>query len=306
MSSGSTPILPAPVPAAAVRPGTLRHARRAGAVAVLAVLFVPEQPGNPANVFATTAPPAPVAAAPAGSVQGTEAAATDEAADLVPAPPFAAAYGDAASAMRAETCLTEAIYYEGATESERGQRAIAQVVLNRVRHPAYPDNVCGVVFEGQHLPTGCQFTFTCDGSRARRPVPYLWERAKLVAKAALGGMVAEDVGLATHYHADYVAPYWAPSLDPAGQVGRHVFYRWRGSAGRPEAFSTRYSGREPLIAAYSPRGQSAQAQVQPGATDETALPLPEPERIAEVAAPPARVPFTARPLRMAGNEAPKP
>jgi hypothetical protein len=231
---------------------------------------------------------------------------------LSPAPPFVASYSDPASALRAETCLTEAIYYEGALEPDNGQRAIAQVVLNRVRHPAYPDNVCGVVFEGQARSTGCQFTFTCDGSRARAPVPSLWARAHRIAKAALGGAVAPEVGLSTHYHADYVTPYWSASLDATGQIGRHKFYRWRGNNGQPAAFVMRYSGREPLIAAYTPppagsRQDDRQSATLPTATlampggGETSTSAP-----ALALAQPAAGPFKARPLRLDNQNASAP
>jgi len=90
---------------------------------------------------------------------------------------------------RAQQCLTAAIYYEAASESEAGQRAVAQVVLNRVAHPAYPNTVCGVVYEGSERSTGCQFSFTCDGSLARRPSQLFWDRAKTVARQALAGAV---------------------------------------------------------------------------------------------------------------------
>lgn len=219
---------------------------------------------------------------------------------IAPALPFVAHYGDGASPLRAEDCLTQAIYFEGALEPDAGQRAIAQVVLNRVRHPQYPNSVCGVVFEGHHRPTGCQFTFTCDGSRARGSVASLWRRANLVAKAALGGAVAKDVGLSTHYHADYVLPYWSKTLDVTGQIGQHIFYRWRGNAGRPQAFSSIYSGREPLI------GEWAQGTVRTELAESVGIALtlegetPDPTIGAidgEVMLP-AQAPFKPRPLRL--------
>ncbi|MFD1958893.1 cell wall hydrolase [Novosphingobium panipatense] len=87
-------------------------------------------------------------------------------------------------------------------------------MLNRVAHPAYPGTVCGVVYQGSERSTGCQFSFTCDGSLARRPQPMFWERARAVARAALAGYVYAPAGLATHYHTVQVRPYWAPSLHP--------------------------------------------------------------------------------------------
>jgi hypothetical protein len=148
---------------------------------------------------------------------------------------------------RALTCLTQAVYYEAAREPEAGQQAVAQVVLNRLRHPAYPKSVCGVVYQGSARTTGCQFTFTCDGSLRFTPEPGLWRRAQAVASRALGGFVDRQVGSATHYHAIYVAPYWAPTLVKMRQVGAHIFYRWTGPWGEPPAFTGRYAGREAVL-----------------------------------------------------------
>lgn len=151
---------------------------------------------------------------------------------------------DAADQARAVTCLTQAVYYESAREPSLGQAAVAQVVLNRLRHPAYPKSVCGVVYQGAARATGCQFTFTCDGSLAQAPIPGLWSQAQSVARRALSGFVAKEVGSATHYHAVYVAPYWAPTLVKMKQIGQHIFYRWTGPWGEPPAFTGRYAGGE--------------------------------------------------------------
>jgi len=156
-----------------------------------------------------------------------------------PAPAFEAAdpfvaSRDAASFDRSLECLTQAIYYEARSESDDGQRAVAQVVLNRVRHPNYPSSVCGVVFQGSHRTTGCQFSFTCDGSMgAGINNQRAWERAERIARAALRGDVYRPVGLATHYHTTAISPYWAPSLVPQVTLGAHIFYRspGYGSAG---------------------------------------------------------------------------
>ena len=153
---------------------------------------------------------------------------------------------DQGSRGRALECLTQAVYYEAATEGADGQRAVAQVVLNRMRHPAYPSTVCGVVYQGSDRITGCQFTFTCDGSLARLPVPSLWKQAQKIAAQALAGKVFAPVGHATHYHDDYVLPYWADSLDKSIQIGRHIFYRLKGGLGSSAAFSQRYGGLEPV------------------------------------------------------------
>jgi spore germination cell wall hydrolase CwlJ-like protein len=163
------------------------------------------------------------------------------------AQPFSLSKVDVAARSRALECLTSAIYYEAGQESSDGQRAVAQVVLNRVRHPAFPASVCGVVYEGSTRPTGCQFTFTCDGSLFRRPSADAWNRARSVAAAALNGYVYKPVGNATHYHANYVVPYWAPTLTKSAVVGAHIFYRWAGNWGTPGAFAQRYSRSEPSV-----------------------------------------------------------
>lgn len=159
---------------------------------------------------------------------------------------------------RALDCLTAAVYYEAATEPRAGQEAVAQVVLNRLRHPSFPKSVCGVVYDGVGTASTCQFTFACDGSTARRPVPRLWQAARLVADAALSGHVASQVGAATHYHAVWVNPYWRSSLVPVGRIGNHLFYSMRGSQGAATALIGRYSGEEatpPILAQIS--GQKA-------------------------------------------------
>ena len=151
------------------------------------------------------------------------------------AEPFVASR-DAAARDRSLECLTQAVYYEARSESDDGQRAVAQVVLNRVRHPAFPNSVCGVVYQGSERITGCQFSFTCDGSLGGDIDPYSWERARRIAAAALGGSVYRPVGLATNYHTIAINPYWAPSLVPQVTLGAHIFYR-RPRGGTAEAFS---------------------------------------------------------------------
>jgi hypothetical protein len=158
--------------------------------------------------------------------------------------PFHFAALDGLSRERAERCLTEAIYYEAGSETEDGQRAVAQVVLNRVRHAAFPNSVCGVVYQGSERTTGCQFTFTCDGSLARVPSASGWRQAAEVARSALDGEVFASVGHATHYHAAWMLPYWASSVAMVGRIGGHIFYSWKGVAGSAAAFSQPYSGVE--------------------------------------------------------------
>ncbi|QDZ09175.1 cell wall hydrolase [Sphingomonas panacisoli] len=155
--------------------------------------------------------------------------------------PTASMVGPNNGAAAALDCLTQAIYYEAASESETGQRAVAQVVLNRMRSPIFPHTVCGVVYQGSQQRTGCQFSFTCDGSLARRPSIGGWAQARRIALAALSGSVERSVGLSTHYHANYVVPYWAGSLDKVATIGAHIFYTMRGGLGRPPGFGERYN-----------------------------------------------------------------
>ena len=166
--------------------------------------------------------------------------------------PIAAAFnfkGSSVARAQALNCLASAVYYEAGNQDENGGRAVAQVVLNRVRHPAFPSSVCGVVYQGSTRPTGCQFTFTCDGSMNREPTADGWRRAKRIAEQALSGDVYSPVGWATHYHADYVVPYWAASMAKNAVVGAHLFYRWNGSWGQPAVFAKANSGQEPSAAA---------------------------------------------------------
>lgn len=152
---------------------------------------------------------------------------------------------------RAAECLTAAVYYEAASEPDQGQRAVAQVVLNRVAHPSYPNTVCGVVYQGSERSTGCQFSFTCDGALARRPNPFFWERARRTAVSALSGYVEPAVGLATHYHTIQIHPYWAPSLNHITTIGAHRFYSFKGKAGQAGTFRFAYAGGEPMAVPHA-------------------------------------------------------
>lgn len=164
---------------------------------------------------------------------------------IQPARPFELS-GTPTDRARALQCLTTAIYYEAATEPDDGQKAVAQVILNRVRHPAFPATVCGVVFQGSEH-RGCQFSFACDGAMARgQPSRDYWDRAQRVAAAALSGSVFAPVGLATHYHTYAVTPSWNRSLVMTGTFGAHFFHRWQGYWGTLAAFSQGYRGHEPL------------------------------------------------------------
>ena len=182
---------------------------------------------------------APLPALPANAAAGDVGDAS-----IQPARPFVLR-GSQIDRARALQCLTTAIYYEAGNEPDAGQRAVAQVVLNRVRHPAFPASVCGVVFQGSDRPV-CQFSFACDGAMARVPVPSVWLRSRRVAARALSGDVFAPVGLATHYHTYAVTPSWNRTLVMTGVFGAHFFHRWKGWWGTPAAFTDRYIGMEPL------------------------------------------------------------
>ncbi|MEQ1542315.1 MAG: cell wall hydrolase [Novosphingobium sp.] len=163
---------------------------------------------------------------------------------------------------RALECLTAAIYYEAASESDQGQRSVAQVILNRVAHPSFPNTVCGVVYQGSERRTGCQFSFTCDGSLARVPSRFFWQRAMAVAQAALSGYVERSVGLATHYHTIAVHPAWDAEMNHITTIGAHMFFRWRSRAGDSANFRFAYFGNEP-VAAPHPRNAAVDALPDP-------------------------------------------
>jgi hypothetical protein len=193
---------------------------------------------------------------------------------------FRLSYDHADNRQRALNCLTAAAYYEGRSETEEGQRAIVQVVLNRVRHYAYPSTICGVVFQGSDRPTGCQFSFTCDGSLDRPRELEAWRRAERIAQEAIDGYVYAPVGWATHYHRYDVRPGWASSLRALPLIGVHQFYAWQGGAGEAKAFVRR----------------SSSLEQQPGRPLRHAAAVPAAAPAPHVAQPP-------RPLVAAGAEA---
>ena len=165
--------------------------------------------------------------------------------------PFSTGGASAVDRARALECLTAAIYYEAASEADAGQRAVAQVVLNRARHPAFPATVCGVVYQGSER-RGCQFSFACDGAMARTPSRAGWARAAGNAWGALAGRVYAPVGLATHYHTFAVRPAWNRGLVMTDVVGAHFFHRWKGWWGTGAAFRQAYRGGEPVPGPHGP------------------------------------------------------
>jgi len=153
---------------------------------------------------------------------------------------------DEANYPRALLCLRAAVYHEAGFEPRGGRQAVAQVILNRVRHSAFPKSVCDVVYQGAGTPV-CQFSFACDQARHRPVAATAWREAEQIAAEALAGYVDPSVGTSTHYHADYVAPRWAPLLTKVSQTGTHIFYRWPGTWGQRPAFFRRYLGEQASV-----------------------------------------------------------
>ena len=199
---------------------------------------------------------------PPALAQGVNAIVPISAEDNPPARPFVFR-GSAADKAAAVGCLAQAVYYEAGFEPTAGGEAVAQVVLNRMRHPIFPHTVCGVVYQGADLRTGCQFSFTCDGALARAPRPAAWARARRIAQRALTGYVMAGVGGATHYHTEWIVPWWRPTVTKVGQVGAHIFYRWPGGLGLPAAFTARYAGHERLTTASTAPGRPVPSAATP-------------------------------------------
>lgn len=203
--------------------------------------------GDPAAPLVAEAQPLDLAALPVDAAVAANAALAIAGAPNPAARAFVARGRTAIDQMRSLDCLAQAVYYEARSESEDGQRAVAQVVLNRVRHPSWPGSVCGVVYQGpMRAGGGCQFTFTCDGSLEMRPIGPGWYRARRIAATALAGGTFAPVGHSTHYHTHQVFPHWAPRLSKTAVIGSHNFYRLPGDWGMPGAFRQTYAGTEPV------------------------------------------------------------
>ncbi|MCO5134191.1 MAG: cell wall hydrolase [Phyllobacteriaceae bacterium] len=127
---------------------------------------------------------------------------------------------------REQHCLTAGIYFEARGEPVKGQAAVAQVILNRVRNPTYPDTICGVVYQNKNWRNRCQFSFACDRISDKVRDPKRWNIAKYVARETTEGRIwLKEVGSSTHYHATYVQPRWASHMKKVGRIGLHIFYR---------------------------------------------------------------------------------
>ena len=128
-----------------------------------------------------------------------------------------------------QKCLATGVYFEARGEKLRGQAAVAQVILNRVRNPAYPKTICGVVYQNDGWRNRCQFSFACDGIKDRITNPSNYKVAEEVALAVTAGKIfIPEVGSATHYHATYVNPRWSHTMKKMKKIGLHIFYRTYG------------------------------------------------------------------------------
>jgi len=131
-------------------------------------------------------------------------------------------------AAKEQKCLAQGIYFEARGESEEGQAAVAQVILNRVRNPAYPKTICGVVYQDQRHRHACQFSFACDGRSEVIAERQQWDTAKRIAREVTAGQTwIAEVGDSTHYHAKYVRPGWGRRMIKVDRIGAHIFYRTR-------------------------------------------------------------------------------
>lgn len=195
----------------------------------------PSLPRAVALASATPAPVEPDVIAPPSRAEGMAAA--GPAAKPMPLPPVRppqpkyAGYAnliEPEDMNREQRCLAEAIYFEARSEPPAGQAAVAQVVLNRVKSGLYPDSVCGVVYQNRHRHLACQFTFACEGRSLKVTEPGPWKQAKEIARAVtFGKTYLPAVGNATHYHANYVRPYWSRVFKKTDMIGRHIFYKMR-------------------------------------------------------------------------------
>ena len=125
-------------------------------------------------------------------------------------------------------CMATAIYFEARSESYRGQVAVGQVVMNRLAHRLYPQTICNVVFQNEHMRNACQFSFACDGIPERVTEKKAWAQAEEIARGVINGtLYVTEVGKSTHYHATYVYPHWAPRLKRNTKIGHHIFYQFK-------------------------------------------------------------------------------
>jgi spore germination cell wall hydrolase CwlJ-like protein len=182
-------------------------------------VLIAEQKPAPQKATATASSPQTLAAAAQVTVASQLASG---------AKPDYASLIDPKDSARQMRCLGEAIYFEARSEPEAGQAAVAQVVLNRVRSGIFPTNVCAVVYQDRNHPFACQFSFACEGKSLRIEEPAAWATATRIAQAVVSGVnYNPKLVEALNYHANYVYPFWAPSLRRVDRIGAHIFYAMR-------------------------------------------------------------------------------
>ncbi|HSF64624.1 MAG TPA: cell wall hydrolase [Paracoccaceae bacterium] len=121
------------------------------------------------------------------------------------------------------SCLAKALYFEARGETLKGQFAVAEVILNRVRSPLYPSTICGVVHQAGG--GGCQFSYTCDGRADVIGERGAWDVAQRIASVMLNGAPSNLTNGATHFHTTQVRPNWAHRFPRTAAIGMHLFYR---------------------------------------------------------------------------------
>lgn len=146
-------------------------------------------------------------------------------------------------------CLALAVYYEARSEPFLGQVAVAEVVLNRTESEKYPDGICDVVTQGGTVRHRCQFSYYCDGKPESPQHRHAWRRAVAIAKLAQNGTISADLNEATHYHANYVAPFWRNHYNEVATIGRHIFYASDTRRVQLSSSSDEQSASETLVAA---------------------------------------------------------
>ncbi|MEM9550178.1 MAG: cell wall hydrolase [Pseudomonadota bacterium] len=122
-------------------------------------------------------------------------------------------------------CLSEALYFEARGETVKGQFAVAEVIMNRVKSTRFPSTLCGVINQGTGKKYQCQFTYTCDGYKEVIAEPKAFERVSKVARAIIDGAPMQLTGGATHYHTKHVRPAWSRVYKRTAAIGVHLFYR---------------------------------------------------------------------------------
>lgn len=261
---------------------------------LLALLAEPPRTGEawhpPADTRAAVSPPASQAPDPAGAAalaaglrflpvppdraRAMNAAIPASTLPNPPAPPFVIGAVDDSTRIRATDCLAAAIAATAPGDAAAG-RAVAQLILNRVRHFAYPKSICGVVF-ARGADGACPFPVACDGSLVQPPAPLVWANARALATAALAGAVDRRVGLATYAHPDSLVPVPIASLIKVATIGHWIFYRGTGRWSAPDAF-TPYAGIEPDEPAMAPLWSADLAATVPAeAAEEPIAPVAPP------------------------------